>query len=58
MKHIEKQRQPQAFTDWKACANENWRPTYDKLSGEPKRAVKAALMAEQGHLCCYCERRL
>ncbi len=58
MKHIVKQREPKAFTDWKALANENWQPTYSDLAGEPKKAVKETLMAEQGYLCCYCERRL
>jgi len=58
MKHIVKQDEPQAFTDWKASANEDWQPTYDDLSGETKKAVKYALMAEQGDICCYCERRL
>jgi len=58
MKHIAKQGEPRAFTDWKALTNENWQPTYDDLAGEPKNAVKKALMAEQGYICCYCERRL
>lgn len=58
MKHIVKRCEPVAFRNWKALANANWQPTYDNLSGEPKKAVKSALMKEQGHICCYCERRL
>jgi len=58
MKFIEKQQEPQTYTDWKALANDNWQPSYDDLRGDPKKAVKEALMAEQGYLCCYCERRL
>ena len=58
MKHIVKQVEPKAFVDWKALANEDWQPTYDDLAGQPKNAVKNALLAEQGHICCYCERRL
>lgn len=58
MKFIEKQQEPQAYTDWKALANDNWQPSYDDLSGDPKKALKDALMVEQGHLCCYCECRL
>lgn len=58
MKHIVKQGEPKSFSDWKALANEDWQPTYDDLSGGNKRDVKAALMAEQGHICCYCERKL
>lgn len=55
MKYIEKQSEPQAFTDWKQ------RPrSYErfKKSAPIKKVVKAALMQEQGFLCCYCERRL
>jgi uncharacterized protein (TIGR02646 family) len=58
MKHIDKREEPQSFSDWKALANEDWQPTYDNLSGVEKRDVKAALMAEQGQICCYCESRL
>ena len=38
--------------------NTDWQPTYRDLPSDVKRAVKAALMAEQGYICCYCERRL
>lgn len=58
MKRIVKQGEPPSFTDWKSLANPDWQPTYDDLSGDEKREVKAALMDEQGHICCYCERRL
>jgi uncharacterized protein (TIGR02646 family) len=58
MKHIVKQGEPGSFANWKELANDEWQPTYDDLCGNPKKAVKDALMAEQGYLCCYCERRL
>ncbi len=58
MKYIEKGKEPEAFTEWKALANDDWQPTYDDLSGDTKEAVKDALMGEQGRICCYCERRL
>jgi uncharacterized protein (TIGR02646 family) len=58
MKPIVKQREPDEYTQWKALANEDWQPAYCDLSGEVKKAVKDALMAEQGWICCYCERRL
>ena len=58
MKRIHKHAEPQDFTDWKALANANWQPTYSDLSGPLKRVVKSALMAEQGFICCYCEREL
>ncbi|MBK1621482.1 TIGR02646 family protein [Lamprobacter modestohalophilus] len=58
MKHIVKQGEPTSFSDWKALANDDWQPKYDDLRGTEKRDVKAALMTEQGHLCCYCEGQL
>ena len=42
----------------KNLANEDWTPTYDKLSGNVKDAVYEALKNEQGFICCYCEREL
>lgn len=58
MKHIQKAAGPVEFSDWKALANDDWQPTYGNLSGVAKKAVKRALMEEQGYLCCYCERRI
>lgn len=58
MKYIAKQDEPDLFTQWKALANEDWQPAYEDLRDEEKRAVIEALKAEQGDICCYCERRL
>ena len=58
MKHIVKGQEPREFTDWKNCANGDWQPTYGDLCGDEKKAVKTALMLEQGYICCYCEREL
>ncbi len=58
MKYIVKENEPDEFTRWKAKKNDNWEPTYSNLGGDTKKAVKKALMTEQGYLCCYCERRL
>lgn len=58
MKFIIKGNEPKEFKDWKDLANEDWQPTYDILSNPEKNAVKKSLMAEQGYICCYCERRL
>ncbi|WP_300674961.1 retron system putative HNH endonuclease [Desulfoluna sp.] len=58
MKHIVKGIEPQAFEAWKGLASEDWHPDYAGLSGPAKKAVKTALMVEQGWICCYCERRL
>jgi uncharacterized protein (TIGR02646 family) len=58
MKYIEKNSEPQIFAKWKALANEDWQPDYADLRGDIKKAVKEALMAEQGYICCYCEQGL
>ncbi|MCU7814974.1 MAG: TIGR02646 family protein [Candidatus Thiodiazotropha sp. (ex Rostrolucina anterorostrata)] len=58
MKQIQKQQEPQLFTEWKAQANDDWQPDFGDLGGDEKQAVKQALMREQGEICCYCERRL
>lgn len=58
MKYITKRPEPQALIEFKACENENWRPTYENLDSDTKQIVKSALMEEQGSICCYCERRL
>jgi uncharacterized protein (TIGR02646 family) len=58
MKFIAKGNEPQAYAQWKAQANANWTPTYAILGGAPKHALKQRLMAEQGFICCYCEREL
>lgn len=58
MKYIVKGREPDVFADWKALESPDWIPTYDDLRGAEKKAVKTALMQEQGYLCCYCERQL
>jgi uncharacterized protein (TIGR02646 family) len=58
MKYIAKGPQPQALSEWKASGNDNWHPTYDNLDSDTKSALKEALMAEQGYLCCYCESRV
>ncbi len=58
MKHIVKDQNTPDFDEWKASANDDWQPTYDDLRGKEKKEVKDSLMKEQGHICCYCERRL
>ncbi|WNZ55585.1 retron system putative HNH endonuclease [Microbulbifer sp. MKSA007] len=58
MRAIKKGVEPKLFTNWKALANDDWIPTYSDLSGNEKKAVKDALIKEQGGICCYCERRL
>ena len=58
MKHIVKDQDTPLFEKWMALANEDWKPTYKDLRDPEKKEVKKSLMKEQGHICCYCERRL
>lgn len=65
MKHIVKQAEPQDFADWKKSAKKRQRRTYKELSDtnntesrEIKKTLKDALLAEQGWICCYCEKRV
>jgi uncharacterized protein (TIGR02646 family) len=54
MKGITKNTEPTIFTNWKAQANDDWQPTFDKLRGTEKKAVSKSLIEEQGFLCAYC----
>jgi len=58
MKYIVKDQNTPDFDEWNASASDDWQPTYDDLRGKEKKEVKDSLMKEQGHICCYCERRL
>jgi uncharacterized protein (TIGR02646 family) len=56
MKRIIKGAEPQAFTDWKALASDDWQPRYGDLRDPEKRELHEALLMEQGQVCCYCGR--
>ncbi|TCO81323.1 uncharacterized protein (TIGR02646 family) [Plasticicumulans lactativorans] len=56
MKRVSKQASPAPFEAWKAQANADWQPTYAALQNPQKRVLHDALLAEQGHVCCYCGR--
>jgi uncharacterized protein (TIGR02646 family) len=58
MKHIVKREEPEEFITWKLLSNDDWQPTFRNIPGEMKNVLRYALMAEQGGICCYCERRL
>jgi uncharacterized protein (TIGR02646 family) len=58
MKQIIKLPEPEELFAFKAKANDDWKPTFDNLETKVKNAVKESLMNEQGHICCYCERRV
>jgi uncharacterized protein (TIGR02646 family) len=58
MRPIQKRVEPDRLTQWKASGNEDWQPPYPDLRGDLKRHVHTTLAAEQGWVCCYCERRI
>ena len=55
MKYIQKGKEPQKFSDWKATQKSlgvNY--DYKYLSNPEKKAVHISLLSEQGYICCYC----
>lgn len=61
MKHIQKGAEPIELTDFrKKWIDSGTAPTWGDLEGEAPvvEALRRQLFIEQGHLCCYCGRRL
>lgn len=58
MKRVIKGEEPQNFIDWKNKASDEWQPSYAVLQNPEKRVLHRALLAEQGHVCCYCGRSI
>lgn len=61
MVKINKQPAPQGLTElYEKCKNENLSPdeSYRKLTNPLKKDVINRLMAEQGHICAYCMRKI
>ena len=59
MKHILKNTEPTALTDWRKGIDPGWNPGWGELSGSPIRhVVKDSLLTEQGYICCYCGIRI
>ncbi|AFZ07054.1 hypothetical protein Osc7112_2640 [Oscillatoria nigro-viridis PCC 7112] len=59
MKYIQKGKEPQNFSDWKATQMSlgvNY--DYKSLSNPEKKAVHISLLSEQGYICCYCCKRV
>lgn len=56
MKPIEKQGEPELLARFKQGESPDWRASFAALNDDPpvKEDLKAALLAEQGYLCCYC----
>lgn len=58
MLQIHKQAEPDEVIVWKALENEDWQPSYANLAGAPRKALRKALVLEQGGVCCYCNRAI
>jgi len=62
MKYIVKNAEPQELLDWKTRDKMflRGRPNYDRIRNDPaaQLALFNSLRAEQGNICCYCEREL
>ena len=59
MKYIQKGKEPQNLSDWKATQQSlgvNY--DYKYLSNPEKKAVHISLLSEQGYICCYCCKRV
>lgn len=58
MKHIKKNKEPEAFTKWvKKNSKKSW-DEFVREGGEIKGVLNNTLLEEQGYLCCYCECRV
>jgi uncharacterized protein (TIGR02646 family) len=58
VKHIRKTNEPEVLANFKAQANDDWQPSYELLRGKDKQQFHHHLIAEQGHICCYCGERI
>lgn len=58
MKYVGKGQAPPAFELWKVQGDEGWAPAYGDLQQPEKGELHAALLKEQGWVCCYCGRRV
>jgi uncharacterized protein (TIGR02646 family) len=58
MKFIEKGQEPASLATWKNLATWERPPTWADLQNPQKSALHDALCHEQGHICCYCNRRI
>jgi uncharacterized protein (TIGR02646 family) len=58
VKYIRKTNEPEVLANFKAQANDDWQPSYELLRGKDKQQFHHHLIAEQGHICCYCGERI
>ncbi len=58
MRFIKKGDEPESLKQFKAQENPDWQPTYKSFQNPQKRELQETLIAEQGHICCYCGTRI
>jgi uncharacterized protein (TIGR02646 family) len=60
VKHIAKGSEPEFLLEFKRGESPDWQPSYAALGDDVRvrNELKAALLAEQGWLCCYCCQRI
>ena len=58
MKYIRKNNEPEVLANFKAQANDDWKPSYALLRGKDKQQFHHHLITEQGNICCYCGERI
>lgn len=54
MKYIQKGKEPQKFSDWKARQKPVGNYHYKHFLNPERKAVHISLLSEQGYICCYC----
>jgi len=50
--------EPPSLTAWKNLASADWQPNWHNFQRPEKPDVHAALLRDQGFVCCYCEQRV
>jgi uncharacterized protein (TIGR02646 family) len=58
MKYIQKGKEPQILSDWKAIQKPAGNYDYECLQNPERAAVHISLLSEQGYICCYCCQRV
>jgi uncharacterized protein (TIGR02646 family) len=58
MKYIQKGKEPQILSDWKATETPAGNYHYKELRNRERGPVHISLLSEQGYICCYCCKRV
>ena len=58
MKYLQKGKEPQILSDWKATETPAGNYHYKELRNRERGPVHISLLSEQGYICCYCCKRV